>query len=405
VALQILAIKDRHSLHQAFTELKVDPYGIEIMLPKAIHYLIRARGISCIAATILKQEMLSLGAEAALPREALTGGSRKTDCLLIGSRAHFEALIRKLAVQPFGLATIGQELRDSLKRFEKPDFVLRLPRQNLRLGAKPLIMGIINLTPDSFSGDGLYGPGAVDAARELALRMTAEGADILDIGGESSRPGARAVSAGEELRRTIPVIKAIARHSAIPLSIDTCKPEVAHAALENGASIVNDITGLKNSRMRALVRRYRAGAVIMHMRGNPRTMQKQPVYTSLISDLMAFFRHAIGKARETGIPEDALIIDPGIGFGKTLENNLEILSRLEEFKILGLPILVGVSRKSFIGKILGTQPQERIIGSVASCVVAASRGAHILRVHDVKETAQALKITRAIIQTKRYNLS
>lgn len=226
--------------------------------------------------------------------------------------------------------------------------------------------------------------------------MIDDGADIIDIGGESSRPGAQPVSIKEELARTIPVIKKLAKKINVPISIDTYKPEVARQALDNGAIIVNDITGLRNPEMIKVISRYKAGVVIMHMRGKPQTMQDNPVYKSLIDEIIDFLDDAIKKAVAAGISRDKIIIDPGIGFGKTFQHNLIILNKLSEFKVLGLPILVGPSRKSFIGKILKAEPGQRLFGTIGASILAAKNGAKIIRVHDVKEVKQALKVFDAL---------
>ncbi|MCM8795329.1 MAG: dihydropteroate synthase [Candidatus Omnitrophica bacterium] len=399
--MRILEISSRKELEELMQEIKVDPYGIKIMAPKAISYLLRINSLSNITANILKQEMLSLGADAAIARDALTGKSKKTDCLLMGTQAEFNRLKAKIDRQPFGLRQIAKELSGAIENYERNRFVLNLGRFRLDL-SRPKIMGIVNLTPDSFSGDGVYRVSrskGIKASEVLNFveRMVRDGADIIDVGGESSRPGAKPISVKEELARTQPVIKILAKKIKVPISIDTYKPEVARQALDCGVSIVNDITGLRNPKMASLVARYRAGVVIMHMKGTPRTMQQQPVYKSLIDEIIEYLSRAIERASEVGIKREKIIIDPGIGFGKTLEHNLEILKRLKEFKILGQPILVGTSRKSFLGKILGVGPQERIFGTVSSCILAIKNGAHILRVHDVKEVKQALKVAVAIM--------
>ena len=258
------------------------------------------------------------------------------------------------------------------------------------------IMGIINLTPDSFSGDGLLYK-KTESILKYAEDMVKEGADIIDIGGESSRPGARPVSLKEELKRTIPVIERLSRNIKIPISIDTYKPEVAKQALESGASIVNDITGLRNPDMIRVVARSDARVIIMHMKGMPRDMQTNPHYNFLMDEIVEFLESAIRKAKINGIPKERIIIDPGIGFGKTLEHNLEILRNLADLKILGCPIMVGLSRKSFIGQILNVPLQGRLIGSIASLVVAIMNGADIVRVHDVSATQEAIRVTDAIM--------
>jgi dihydropteroate synthase len=256
-------------------------------------------------------------------------------------------------------------------------------------------MGIVNITPDSFSQDGLY-PSSLERIIDIAEEMVCDGADIIDVGGESTRPGAKPVSLKKELSRITPVIKALARKIKKPISIDTYKPEVAKRALDNGAVIVNDITGLRDHNMAKLIAKYKAGVVIMHMKGSPRTMQDNPRYVSLIDEIIEYLGCAIKKAEGAGIDREKVIIDPGIGFGKTTEHNLEILKHLAELRVLGRPILVGASRKAFIGKILNVGIQGRAFGTAAACALSAKLGAQLVRVHDVKEVRQALKIYESI---------
>lgn len=406
--IRILHISHPQEIKRIMQDISVDNGGIKIMLPKAITHLLKINSLSNIAANILKQEMLSLGGDVAIARGALTGKTKTTDCLLMGNLSQFNRLNENLNKQPFGLNRIKQDLSRALTDFQRDKFILNLGRYMLNLNKRTQIMAIVNLTPDSFSGDGLYRQGlsgdsplrGQSPVRNWTVpyveRLIEDGADIIDLGGESTRPGAKPVSLKEELKRTIPVIKLLARKIKVPISIDTYKPEVARQALDNGAAIVNDITGLRNPKMAKVIARYKAGVVIMHMKGNPLTMQNNPVYKSLIDEIIEYLQIAINKTVSFGIDKEKIIIDPGIGFGKTLEHNLEILKNLSEFKVLGRPILVGPSRKSFIGKILNLGPDERIFGTVSSCILAAKAGAKILRVHDVKEVRQALKITDAI---------
>ncbi len=372
-------------------EIKVDPCGIKIMSPKAVSHLVRINSLSNIAANILKQEMLSLGGDVAIARDALTGKAKKTDCLLMANLAQFGRLSQKLNRQPFGLDKIAGDLTRALDNYRRENFVINLGRHRLNLGLRAHIAGVVNITPDSFSGDGLCRV-APDEIVDFVEKMVQDGADIIEVGGESSRPGAKAVAAKEELKRVIPAIKKIAKKIKVPLAVDTCKPEVARAALDNGAVIINDITGLRNPKMSKLAARYNAGVVIMHMKGSPRTMQKNPGYVSLIDEVSGYLSNAVESACSAGIDREKIIIDPGIGFGKALGHNLEILRRLGEFKSLGRPIMVGTSRKSFIGKIINAGPKDRIFGTVASCVLAVKNGARIVRVHDVREVKQALKV-------------
>ena len=398
--IHILEASKQENLRQIMREIKVDPYGVKIMLPKAITHLIKISSVSNIAANILKQEMLSLGGDVAVARDALTGKSRKTDCLLMGNLSQLNRLNEKLDKQPFGLHGLAVNLTCALSNYQRDKFLINLGRYRLRLGLRAYIMGIVNLTPDSFSGDGMYqgtgDRGQGTAIIEFAQKMVRDGADIIDIGGESSRPGAKSVSIKEELARTIPVIKGLAKKIKVPISIDTCKPEVARLALDHGAVMVNDINGLSNPRMAKVIAKHKAGVVVMHMKGNPRTMQRNPAYNSLIDEILVYLDRAIEVALEPGIDREKIIVDPGIGFSKTLEHNLEILKNLKAFKVLGRPILVGPSRKSFLGKILNVGLKERVFGTVSSCVLAVKNGANIVRVHDCLAVKQALKVSEAI---------
>lgn len=267
---------------------------------------------------------------------------------------------------------------------------------SLDFSAKTHIMGILNVTPDSFSEGGQYFDKAVAVRR--AYQMVEEGADIIDIGGESTRPGSEPVPLEEEINRTIPVIKEIAKDVKVPISIDTYKAEVAKKALDAGASVVNDISGLRfDPEMPKVVSQYKVPVVIMHIKGNPKTMQKEPVYEALIPEIMDYLRMSIRLAVKFGIAEDKIIIDPGIGFGKTFDHNLEIIKNLHEFTLLEKPLLVGVSRKAFIGKILGDAPaSERLEGTAAAVAISILNGANIIRVHDVKEMKKVALVADAI---------
>ncbi len=262
--------------------------------------------------------------------------------------------------------------------------------------SKTCVMGILNVTPDSFSDGGLYLN--KNRAVEHALRMLEEGADIIDIGGESTRPGADRISVKEEIKRVVPVIEKLAGKIKIPISIDTCKSAVAKAGLSSGASIINDISGLWFDRkIPEVAARHNVPLVIMHSKGTPKNMQKNPVYKSLIPEIIDYFRVGIEFARSAGVKEDKIIIDPGIGFGKTVQHNLEIINRLTEFAGLEKPILLGPSRKSFIGKSSGGLPAaERLEGTAAAIAIGIFNGANIIRVHDVKEMSRVAKIADSI---------
>jgi len=256
-------------------------------------------------------------------------------------------------------------------------------------------MGVVNVTPDSFSDGGMYLD--ADAAIAHGKELVRDGADILDVGGESTRPGAEPVSADEERARIEPVVRALAA-AGHAVSIDTSKLAVATAALDSGASIVNDVTALRGDPdIGPLCAERGAGLVLMHMQGDPRTMQEAPAYDDVVDDVKAFLAERLGVAVGAGVVEERVWLDPGIGFGKTLEHNLELLRRLGELRELGRPLVVGTSRKSFIGKLDGSEVDERTGGTIASSVLAAAEGAAVLRVHDVAELADALKVADAIL--------
>ena len=259
----------------------------------------------------------------------------------------------------------------------------------------PLIMGIVNVTPDSFSDGGQHAN--PEAAVAHALSLAAEGADILDIGGESTRPGAPAVSESEELARVIPVIEQLAEQTEAALSIDTQKPAVAEAAISAGAVIINDIAANRTEpQMWKIVAATRAGYVAMHMQGTPQTMQDAPEYTEVVAEVRAFFEERLERFTKAGLNAEQVMFDPGIGFGKTVEHNLALLAGLERFTNMKRPLLVGASRKSFIGRLTEAAVEDRLAGSLACVCRAAEAGAAVLRVHDVKETKQALQTWNAI---------
>lgn len=261
---------------------------------------------------------------------------------------------------------------------------------------RTLVMGIINITPDSFSGDGLV----MDPQRAVARAgdFVAAGADILDVGGESTRPGAAEVDEEEETRRTAPVVEALAERLGCVVSIDTCKPAVARRAIEAGASMVNDVLGLRAEGMVELVAETGVAACIMHMQGTPRTMQVAPHYEDLMAEIGAFLAERVAIAEAAGVTRDRLVVDPGFGFGKTVQHNLELLRRLGELRSIGTGVLIGTSRKSTIGKVLGGQVDQRLFGTAATCAVAIANGANIIRVHDVREMVQVARMTDAIVR-------
>jgi dihydropteroate synthase len=255
-------------------------------------------------------------------------------------------------------------------------------------------MGVLNVTPDSFSDGGHFFQTKVAIKR--AEEMVEEGADIIDVGGESTRPGSEPISLEEELTRVIPVIKSIASNLTVPISIDTYKPQVAREALEAGASIINDVYGLRQPGMLELLAEVKVPVVIMHMKGAPKTMQQNPTYQDVVKEVADFLKHQSEKVIEVGLESEKIVIDPGIGFGKTLEHNLQLLKNLSSLSALGFPVLVGPSRKSFIGLTLGLPVEERLEGTLAVIAQCVWEGASIVRVHDVKEALRVVKMVHAI---------
>lgn len=261
---------------------------------------------------------------------------------------------------------------------------------------RPRLMGVLNVTPDSFSDGGAFF--APDAAIARGRELFAQGADVVDVGGESSRPGAAPVEEAEELRRILPVLHGLGPQAPGLLSADTRKPAVARAALEAGAAVVNDITGLQNPEMRALVAKSGAGAIIMHMQGEPQTMQLRPHYEDVTAEVATWLASQIELCEGSGISREQLAVDPGIGFGKTAAHNLALLHNLGQIAALGRPVVVGASRKSFIGEVTGLAVGERLPGSLAALAIAAWNGAHLLRVHEVRESRAALELVQAVQQ-------
>jgi dihydropteroate synthase len=277
-------------------------------------------------------------------------------------------------------------------------FRLKLPTRKLVLGERTLLMGVLNVTPDSFSDGGKYLDVRAAVARGLAIER--EGADIVDIGGESSRPGSEATPVEEELRRIEPVIRALRKILKIPISIDTRRSEVAQAAIAAGAEIVNDVTALRtDSRVAEVARLAGAGLILMHMRGQPKTMQLRGFARDVVADVTAGLRAAVEKARRAGVKKSQILLDPGIGFGKNTQQNYELLARLPELARLGYPLLVGTSRKTFIGRTLGgLPPEERAWGTAATVTASILAGAHMVRVHDVKEMRQVARVADELLQ-------
>jgi dihydropteroate synthase len=281
--------------------------------------------------------------------------------------------------------------------FRRKRFRLRLPSRTLLLGERTLVMGVLNVTPDSFSDGGMYFD--ADAAVARALEIERAGADILDIGGESTRPGSEGISAAEEMRRILPVLEKLRGRLGIPISVDTSKAEVAEAAARQGAEILNDVTTLRSDpRLAEVASEHKLPLIVMHMRGEPPTMQKKPFAPSVLRDVATGLRSAVVIARRAGVAKSQIVIDPGIGFGKSAAQNFELLQKLPELARLGYPLLVGASRKGFLGKALGGAPEDgRLWGTAAAVAASILGGAHIVRVHDIAQMSQVARVTDAVL--------
>lgn len=391
-----LILRNTAEARRELERIGVDPAGIGRMLPKLELLPILVPDLRAAAANIIKQELLSLGGDAAVARGTVACSIEKTDVLLIASRKQLTALCDKLAQQPFGLTILALQLRELLATLTTRPTSWKLAGRELSL-KRPLIMGILNVTPDSFSDGGRF----IDAGAAVshALRMEDQGADIIDIGAESTRPGAPLVSSDEELQRLLPVLEALAGRIQVPISIDTWKAPVAEAALNAGAEIINDISGLTfDPSLAQVVAKQRAGLVLMHTRGTPATMQEDTGYQDLLGEIADFLQTSLQTALAAGSSPEQLVLDPGIGFGKDLAGNLEILRRLPELAGLGYPLLVGTSRKRFIGTILQQErPEDRLFGTAATMAMSVAQGAQVLRVHDVQAMRDVALMTHSIV--------
>ncbi|MHB9026340.1 MAG: dihydropteroate synthase [Armatimonadota bacterium] len=398
--LRILDLQTAAEIEQEILRIGARREGAELMAPLAQLRLVRLTAVPTAAAGVLKLEMLSAGGDAAIHWQALTGEIDRTDVLLMGTEDAYQQLCGKLAQYDYGLGETAAAVVEAIAHYDAPRGELRCGSHALPLGAKTYLMGILNITPDSFSGDGLGDD--PDAVLARATRMVEDGVDILDVGGESTRPGAEAVPLEEELRRVVPIVRALAERFPVPVSVDTYKSAVARAALDAGATIVNDISGLRfDPEMANTVAAAGAALVIMHIKGTPRTMQQNPHYDDLMTEICAYLQDSTAIAAQAGIPAGQVVLDPGFGFGKTPEHNLELLRRLRELTSYGQPVLIGTSRKSTIGRILGDlPPEDRLEGTAATIAIAIAHGADLVRVHDVKPMARVARMTDAIVRAR-----
>jgi dihydropteroate synthase len=365
----------------ALKALDVESGGVSIMAKKMELLCFFIKDLKTPAANILKQDALSIGAELAVPGGVILCEKPTYDCILIGTRKHMELLSKKELAQPFGLKTVAAELKKFLSTKTYPT----------------QIMGVINANDDSFFSGSRF---KADDAIKQVNSMIENGAGIIDIGAVSSRPGADEVSAEEELERIKPIcdiIKFEKLYEKATFSIDSYTPDVVEYALNSGFSLINDITGASNEDIIRLAVKYDAKLCIMHMQGTPKTMQKDPQYDDVMVEVSDFFEARIAKCESLGLGREKIILDVGIGFGKTLEHNVTLIKNMVHFKVFGCEVLVGASRKSMIDKLIASSPEERLAGTLAIHLKAVENGASIVRCHDVAEHQQALTVLRAIL--------
>lgn len=399
--VRALALADEKTMKVEMEKVGVGAYGMNHMIPKGQFFILKADGLSPVAANILKQDMLSQGGEVAVHREVIVHRVETSSVILMGTLVQYKELIEKLKLQQFGLPKLAQEIETVLRNITGSR-QWEIPYQGgaLQLGKRTLVMGIVNVTPDSFSDGGHF----FDPEKAVAhgLELANCGVDILDVGGESTRPGAQLVTADQEIERVLPVIRGLREKTNLPISVDTYKPEVAKAALAAGAHILNDVWGMqwpedKNHAMAKVAAESGAPIIVMHN-------QIGTQYQDIMGDMIRFFTESIAIGLAQGMKREQIILDPGIGFGKTPVQNLEVMARMKELTCLGLPILLGTSRKSMISYCLSgdnsTPIQERIFGTGATVAIGIQNGADIVRIHDAKEMIEVVKVADGIVRRR-----
>ena len=387
-----IAIGSAADLKRHLGEIDVSDDEIEKMVDRFLSCTIKLEGVDTRAANLLKSHVETLGGTLAMRKEAHEFTVRETDVILCGSRHTLGLLAMRLKGEPFGLEVIGTDITGCLASGNR---IMSWGGRTLDFTSKTYVMGILNCTPDSFYPSSRAA--TVKDAQKTAQQMIEAGADIIDVGGESTRPGSDPVPQDEEIRRVIPVIQALRGASDIMISVDTRRKDVAERALDAGADIVNDISGLRhNEDLARLVARRKVPVVVMHMRGTPKTMQKQPYYKNTISEILRELEPSVAAALGAGIDPGMIIIDPGIGFGKRIQDNLRIIKELASLKSLNFPILVGLSRKGFIGEILDRPVESRLIGTITANTLAVLNGANIIRVHDVADAVEMVTIIDSV---------
>ncbi|MCD4656649.1 MAG: dihydropteroate synthase [Planctomycetes bacterium] len=367
---------------------------IEHMSRKCEGYAVLLNDISAPQAHILKETMLSLDGDAAVHRQLIKTPIDSSQVVILGTKRQLDSLSAKMQNQPFALTQVAECVKKAIANFNKQIFTLKLRDNKSFLIDKPLIMGVLNVTTDSFSDGGKYLK--IGEAISRSMQMIEQGADIIDIGGESSRPGAKPISETDELRNILPIIEKIRDKSDVLISVDTYKPEVARKAVDAGCNIINDITGARNPELVEVAAQTQAAFIVMHMQGNPQNMQRNPEYDHVIAEIYTYLFKANLMLQDAGISADSIIHDVGFGFGKTPQHNLTLLKYLHQFRTIGSPLMVGLSRKSLFKFITGAEVDDRLIETIAAHYHCLNQGAKILRVHDVSEAVKAKKVFEAI---------
>ena len=373
-----------------------DPEGVGIMTRKGRIFPIRLKGVPLRAAPLLKQELLAVGADSAHARGIADHSVDASDVVVLATWGQYRRVLPKLARQPFQLGGIATAIDRALHHYtSRAPRTVRGLHRSFVVGRRTLVLGVLNVTPDSFSDGGRYLE--PDAAVAHARSIVDEGADLVDIGAESTRPGAAPISPEMEWGRLAPVLGRLVEAVPVPISVDTRSAEVARRALDAGADLVNDVGGLRDPAMRAVVARTGAPVIVMHMRGEPATMQTDTRYADVRSEVYDSLAQALADARADGVEAGQFLVDPGLGFGKSAEQNVELLAHLGEFRCLGAPVVIGASRKSFLGSLTGGAPVSvRLEAGLAAAVIGWLHGASVVRTHDVRPTVRALALCDAV---------
>jgi dihydropteroate synthase len=388
---RIVCIETFSGAKEEIRKIGVEADSLPWLAPKAVFITVKIDNVSSFTGNILKQEMLGAGGDVAVNRGVANCSVDRSSVLIMGTLSQYRKLIYKLNMQAVSLQEIAKELSSIISAVEtgKPE-CFECGKFHLPLGEKTYLMGILNVTPDSFSDGGNYT--SIDEAVKRAKEMVSLGADIIDIGGESTRPGHENVDPFEEINRVVPVIERIKKELEVPISVDTSKAIVAQKALEAGACIVNDVWGFqRDENIAKVVSEHGAGAVLMH---NSLSTE----YSDLCGDIVCFLKKSIDIAQNAGIRRNSIMIDPGIGFGKTTEQNLEIMRKLKELSTLGYPVLIGTSRKSMIGKVLDLPVDDRVEGTAATVAMGIANGVDVVRVHDVGQMVRVARMTDAMVR-------